>query len=75
MSHPQGRTKFREEPGHFLENPQGFGAWTAVDGPAVAEGLFTPWIGVRERISVYSYQLWLMLLAIYLLSMQRTTSG
>jgi hypothetical protein len=53
----------------------GFGAWTAVDGPAVAEGLFTPWIGVRERISVYSYQLWLMLLAIYLLSMQRTTSG
>jgi enterochelin esterase-like enzyme len=22
MNHPQGRTEFRDEPGHFLENPQ-----------------------------------------------------
>jgi hypothetical protein len=53
----------------------GFGAWTAVDGGAVVEGLSTPWIGVKERISVYSYQLWLMMLALHLLSTRRTTSG
>jgi hypothetical protein len=45
-----------------------FGAWTAMDGPRVAEGLPTPWIGVKERISVYSYQLWLMMLALFLVS-------
>ncbi len=45
----------------------GFGAWTAVDGPRVAEGLDTPWLGVKERISFYSYNLWFLLLALALL--------
>jgi hypothetical protein len=52
----------------------GFGAWTAVDGPAVVAGHPTPWIGVKERISVYSYQLWFMMLALHLLSMRRPAS-
>jgi hypothetical protein len=44
-----------------------FGAWAGIDGRRVAEGLPTPWIGITERISVYSYQLWLVVLAIALL--------
>jgi hypothetical protein len=48
-----------------------FGAWTGVDGPRIAEGLATPWVGVKERISVYSYQLWLVALALALLRQRR----
>lgn len=44
-----------------------FGAWTGIDGPRIAEDLPTPWVGIKERISVYSYQLWLVVLAIALL--------
>ena len=44
-----------------------FGAWAGMDGPRIAEGLPTPWIGIKERISAYSYQLWLVVLAIALL--------
>lgn len=44
-----------------------FGAWAGMDGPRVSADLPTPWIGIIERISVYSYQLWLVVLAIALL--------
>jgi uncharacterized protein DUF998 len=44
-----------------------FGAWSGMDGPRVAADLPTPWIGIKERISVYSYQLWLVVLAVTLL--------
>jgi hypothetical protein len=44
-----------------------FGAWAGLDGARVAQGLPTPWIGVRERISAYSYQLWFAGLALTLL--------
>ena len=44
-----------------------FGAWTGMDGPRIAQGLSTPWVGVKERISVYSYQLWFLALAVTLL--------
>lgn len=44
-----------------------FGAWAGMDGAQVAQGLATPWIGVRERISAYSYQLWFAVLAFTLL--------
>lgn len=45
----------------------GFGAWTGMFGPAVARNLPTPWMGVIERVSIYSYQLWLVVLAVRLL--------
>jgi hypothetical protein len=48
-----------------------FGAWAGMDGPRVVEDLPTPWIGITERISVYSYQLWLVVLAIALLRQHR----
>lgn len=44
-----------------------FGLWSGMDGPGVADNLATPWIGVKERISVYAYQLWLVVFAIALL--------
>lgn len=47
-----------------------FGGWAAMDGARVAENLPTPWIGIKERISVYSYQAWLVALAITLLRRQ-----
>jgi hypothetical protein len=44
-----------------------FATWTGVDGPRIAENLATPWVGIKERISVYAYQLWLSVLALVLL--------
>jgi hypothetical protein len=39
------------------------GAWAGLDGPQLAANLPTPWLGVKERISIYSYMLWLLVLA------------
>ena len=44
-----------------------FGGWSALDIPQVEAGLPTPWVGVKERIYWYSYQLWYIVLAIKLL--------
>lgn len=44
-----------------------FGGWSAMDIPRVEAGLPTPWVGVKERIYWYSYQLWYIVLAIRLL--------
>lgn len=41
-----------------------FGAWSGTYGADVADDLATPWVGVIERISVYSYQLWIGAFAI-----------
>lgn len=44
-----------------------FVAWTGMDGRDMADNLATPWLGVKERIWVYAYQLWLVVFAIALL--------
>lgn len=44
-----------------------FGVWSVMDGPALGAGLPTPWVGVKERIYRYAYQLWFVSLAITLL--------
>lgn len=44
-----------------------FGAWSGMDAPRVEAGLATPWLGVKERIFWYAYQLWFIVLAITLL--------
>jgi len=41
-----------------------FGTLAGLDGPRIAENLPTPWLGVTERVSVFSYMLWIMVLAI-----------
>lgn len=44
-----------------------FGAWAGARTTGMEEGLSSPWAGVIERISVYAYQLWIVVLAIALL--------
>jgi hypothetical membrane protein len=48
-----------------------FGGWSGMDSPLVEAGLPTPWLGVKERIMWYSYQLWFIVLSLRLLQ-QRT---
>lgn len=47
-----------------------FGTLAGLDGPRIAANLPTPWVGVTERISVFSYMLWLVVFAIGLLRAQ-----
>jgi hypothetical protein len=47
-----------------------FGTLAGLDGPRLAANLPTPWVGVTERISVFSYMLWLVVLAIGLARVQ-----
>lgn len=48
-----------------------FGAWSGMEAPRIEAGLTTPWVGVKERIFWYAYQLWFIVLAFTLLR-QRT---
>jgi len=47
-----------------------FGVLTGLAGPRVAADLPTPWVGIYERINIYSYMLWVLVLAIVLLRAQ-----
>jgi hypothetical protein len=40
-----------------------FGAWVAGDAAAVEAGLATPWSGLKERVNIYGFQLWIVVLA------------
>lgn len=42
------------------------GVWAFLDVPRLEANLPTPWLGVRERINIYGYMLWLAVLAIVL---------
>jgi len=44
-----------------------FGALVGMQAPQVAAQLPTPWMGIMERVSVYSPMLWVVVLAIVLL--------
>jgi len=44
-----------------------FGAWSGMDAPLLNSGLITPWLGVKERLFWYTYQLWFIVLALKLL--------
>jgi len=44
-----------------------FGGWSVMEVPRVEAGLPTPWVGVKERIYWYAYQLWFIVLAVTLL--------
>lgn len=47
-----------------------FGVLAGLEGPKVAANLPTPGIGLKERINIYGYMLWVMVLAIGLLRAQ-----
>jgi hypothetical protein len=44
-----------------------FGVLAFLDAPRLEAQLPTPWLGVRERINIYGYMLWMAVLAITLL--------
>ena len=44
-----------------------FGTLAGLDGPRLAANLPTPWMGVWERINIFGYMLWVVVLAIVLL--------
>jgi hypothetical protein len=48
-----------------------FGILTFLEVPKIAAGLPTPWMGLMERINIYSYMLWLAVLAIVLIHNRR----
>ena len=52
-----------------------FGVWAGLDGAAVTDNLATPWVGVKERVSVYAYQLWLVVFAIAFLRRHRAAGA
>jgi hypothetical protein len=41
--------------------------WTSLDAGRVAANLPTPWMGLRERVNVYGFMLWMLALAVALL--------
>jgi len=47
-----------------------FGALSGLDGPRLAANLPTPWLGIWERINIFGYMLWVVVLAIILLREQ-----
>ncbi len=44
-----------------------FGALAGMQGPRIAANLPTPWLGITERVNVYSAMLWVLVLAAVLL--------
>ncbi len=48
-----------------------FGAWAGLDGPRVAAQLPTPWLGIKERINIYTSMLWVLVFAVILLRAEK----
>jgi hypothetical protein len=44
-----------------------FGAWAGLDAPRIAAQLPTPWLGIKERINIFTSMLWVLVLAVILL--------
>jgi hypothetical protein len=49
-----------------------FGGWAAMEAGRIEAGLATPWVGVKERISFYSWHVWFIVLALTLLRQRLT---
>jgi hypothetical protein len=52
-----------------------FGVLTGLDGPRIAANLPTPWIGVWERINIGVFLVWIVVLAIAVLRVDRSRHG
>jgi hypothetical protein len=51
-----------------------FGILAGLDGSRLAANLPTPWMGVWERINIFGYMLWVVVLTIVLLRVQDTVA-
>ena len=49
-----------------------FGVLTALDSPRLASDSPTPWMGVWERLSIFTYMIWVAVLSINLLRTSRS---
>ena len=49
-----------------------FGAWTAMEGPKLEANLPTPWLGVVERILIFVFLLWIVVLAVIFLRAEKS---
>lgn len=52
-----------------------FAAWAMKDAGRIEAGLATPWVGVIERVSFYSWHLWFIVLALRLSPLGSATKG
>lgn len=52
-----------------------FSAWSGMDYSNLVADRPTPWLGVKERVAVYSYQAWLVVFGATLLRRERLTSS
>lgn len=50
-----------------------FGVLTSLEAPNIAVNGPTPWIGVWERINIAAFMIWIMVLSIVLLRMEKST--
>ncbi len=48
-----------------------FGTLTGLDGPRISANLPTPWVGIWERINIAGFLLWVVVLAIVLLPVEK----
>lgn len=48
-----------------------FGGMTGMDSPNIAANLPTPWVGIWERINIAAFLLWIIVLAVTLLRIQK----
>ena len=44
-----------------------FGIWAGLDGPRMAAHLPAPWMGIKERINIFGFLLWVAVLAVEML--------
>ena len=51
-----------------------FGVLAGLDQPRLAANLPTPWMGVWERINIFAYMLWVVVLAVVLLREKKVQS-
>lgn len=51
------------------------GTLTFLELPRIAANLPTPWMGIKERINIYGYMLWISMLAIVLLREEKWHSS
>lgn len=50
-----------------------FGIISFLDAPELAANLPTPWLGVWERVNIFGYLLWIVILSILLLKTEKRT--
>ena len=51
------------------------GAWASMDAPLLEVNLPTPWLGIKERINIYGYMVWIISFSYVLLKSMWSTKS